>query len=84
MSDYARCEATGKRIFFTDHEAREGLHSARAVGKKYKKKSSRECRYYKCDFCGYYHLTSHESYSEPAQTRLKPGLKFFKLFKKYM
>lgn len=84
MSDAPRCEGSGKRVFFTDHEAREALIAAKATKRYRKGKGAKECRHYRCDYCGYYHLTSHDQYHEPKVTTLKPYLKFFKHFKKYM
>lgn len=40
--------------------------------KKHKNKQyKKECRYYYCEDCGFYHLTSREEYEEPVKLELK-------------
>ena len=42
------------KVRFTRFEAQLALYKA----KRSKSRNRRECRYYKCDQCGWYHLTS--------------------------
>jgi hypothetical protein len=57
---WSTCKSTGKRRFRTEHDAKVALKVARDSSRDHRK----ECRYYECDDCGGWHLTSQRSWTD--------------------
>lgn len=61
-SRYQTCKATGKRCFTTEDDVERALDTAKARAKRMRFKGQerrrREKRYYECDACAGWHLTS--------------------------
>lgn len=52
-----RCKITGKEVYYTEEDAKEELH--RIVERTYYKLTAKKpARYFLCNHCGQYHLTS--------------------------
>ena len=68
-----------KKKFKTETDAEIALENIRKVKKKYKREKH-PIRFYHCEYCKTYHLTSKPAYQEPI--RLIYFDKFLKLIKK--
>jgi len=68
-----------KSKFSTEAEAEAALYHIKRVRRKYKREV-RPTRYYFCDMCRYYHLTSKEAF--PEEIKLIHKDKFIELISK--
>ena len=69
-TNYGVCKATGKRRFPNEGLAKEALRSARKAASKQKRvkyvgRRRTESRYYPCDDCKGWHLTSIREWRTP-------------------
>lgn len=70
---YEKCFHTGKLCFPTKGQALEVIKKPNVRGKNIKsKRKKREKRCYQCEYCGDWHLTSAEYFSEKQKTTKKP------------
>jgi hypothetical protein len=61
-TNWATCKRTGKRRFRTQEDAETALRESRKLQQNRWHGGKRaECRWYRCEFCDGFHLTSRQS-----------------------
>ena len=66
-----------KKVQFSKKEAQTALNNRKTRGKQW----SKECRYYYCEYCNKWHLTSKTEWEQPVKLELGK-LKYAKKWKR--